>query len=121
PIKPTSKMPFTNRPIGVNYESPSSSDVGSAADTIMKTVNRIERNPDSSVTFYRLHKEPEIASMPKEVFDKAILKLRDDRVLELLEHDHAQRLSEAARAEDHLVQDVKTHKYYLGSDYLPWD
>ena len=55
-------------------------------------MNELAFAPGTTVTFYRLRQRPELASIPKEIFDKAALLLQQERRALLAVHDHAARL-----------------------------
>jgi hypothetical protein len=75
----------------------------SIAEALLATVNRTASSPGTSVTFYRLRQQPELADIPKASFDKAALLLQQDRKALLTIHDHASRLPKAEQ--DELVTD----------------
>ncbi len=66
-----------------------SSSVEEVADKMFAALNRIAFAPGTTVTFYRLRQQPELAEIPKEIFDKAALLLQRDRRALLSVHDHA--------------------------------
>jgi hypothetical protein len=78
-------------------------DVREIADKIFAAMNRIAFAPGTTVTFYRLRQQPELAGIPKAVFDTAALLLQQERKAMLAVHDHAGRL--AAKEQDELVTD----------------
>lgn len=83
---------------------PSSIDeIAEVAERIFTAMTRIAFAPGTSVTFYRLRQQADLAHIPKPIFDKAALTLQDQRRALLAEHDHAPRLPEAER--DELVTD----------------
>ncbi|HME08348.1 MAG TPA: hypothetical protein VKG25_14930 [Bryobacteraceae bacterium] len=69
-----------------------SSSVDEVAEIMFAALNRIAFAPGTTVTFYRLRQQPELAEIPKEIFDKAALLLQRDRRALLSVHDHAARL-----------------------------
>jgi hypothetical protein len=73
------------------------------ANLIYTAMNRIAFAPGTSVTFYRLRQQPELADIPKSLFDKGALLLQQERRAFLLAHGHA--LSLAKTEQDELVTD----------------
>jgi hypothetical protein len=84
-------------------------DVRAAAEMIFQAMNRIAFAPGTTVTFYRLRQQPELAGIPKAIFDQAALLLQQQRRALLAIHDHAPRLPENER--DVLVTDGKGAYY----------
>jgi hypothetical protein len=66
--------------------------VQQAAEKIFDAMNRIAFSPGTTVTFYRLRQQPELAHVPKAIFDEAALLLQHDRKALLSLHDHASAL-----------------------------
>lgn len=66
-----------------------SASVSEVADKIFAAMNRIAFAPGTTVTFFRLRQQPELAEIPKAVFDKAALLLQAQRRALLSVHDHA--------------------------------
>ena len=69
--------------------SGSETDVHDIAAKILEAMNRIAFAPGTTVTFYRLRQQPELARIPKDVFDRAALLLETERKALLSVHDHA--------------------------------
>jgi hypothetical protein len=69
-----------------------SESVEAVAEKIFDAMNRIAFSPGASVTFYRLRQQPELAEIPKAVFDRAALHLQSERKALLSVHDHASAL-----------------------------
>jgi len=63
--------------------------VEEVAAKMFEAMNRIAFSPGTTVTFYRLRQQPELADVPKEIFDKAALLLERERKALLSFHDHA--------------------------------
>jgi hypothetical protein len=63
--------------------------VQEAAAKIFDAMNRIAFSPGTTVTFYRLRQQPELAHIPKAIFDEAALLLQRDHKALLSLHDHA--------------------------------
>jgi hypothetical protein len=63
--------------------------VQEVAAKIFDAMNRIAFSPGTTVTFYRLRQQPELAHIPKAIFDEAALLLQHDRKALLSLHDHA--------------------------------
>lgn len=78
---------------------PDGPQVHEVAEAMFSAMKRLELAPYTTVTFYSLRHQPELAQIPKEIFDRAALKLQDDRRALLAQHDHAPRLPESERAE----------------------
>jgi len=76
---------------------PESQTVHEAAAKIFDAMNRIAFSPGTTVTFYRLRQQPELAHIPKAIFDEAALLLQHERKALLSLHDHAPALSEEER------------------------
>jgi len=66
--------------------------VQEVAAKIFDAVNRIAFSPGTTVTFYRLRQQPELAHIPKAIFDEAALLLQHERKALLSLHDHASAL-----------------------------
>jgi hypothetical protein len=77
--------------------------VNEVADKILDAMNRIAFAPGTTVTFYRLRQQPELAHLPKTLFDQAALLLQQERRALLTFHGHAASLPDAER--DELVTD----------------
>ena len=60
-----------------------------AAEKIFSAMNRIAFSPGTTVTFYRLRQQPELADIPKQIFDRAALLLQEERRALLSNHDRA--------------------------------
>jgi hypothetical protein len=71
--------------------------VQEAAAKIFDAMNRIAFSPGTTVTFYRLRQQPELANIPKAIFDEAALLLQNERKALLSLHDHAPALSAEER------------------------
>lgn len=69
-------------------EAPQSG-VQEVAEKMFDAVNRIAFSPGTTVTFYRLRQQPELAGVPKQIFDQAALLLEHERKALLSLHDHA--------------------------------
>jgi hypothetical protein len=83
--RPTSRIQALLAP-----EAPHSDDtVQQVAAKIFDAMNRIAFSPGTTVTFYRLRQQPELAHIPKAIFDQAALLLQRDRKALLSLHDHA--------------------------------
>jgi hypothetical protein len=78
-------------------------EIPEVAEKIFKAMNRIAFAPGTSVTFYRLRQQPELAHIPKLVFDQAALRLQQERKVFLAGHGHA--LSLPKPEQDELVTD----------------
>src|SRR5215472_12219385 len=50
--------------------------VRDASEKIFTAMNRLAFSPGATVTFYRLRQDPELASLPKEIFDAGALLLQ---------------------------------------------
>jgi hypothetical protein len=85
-------------------------DVEAVAERMFAAMNRIAFAPGTTVTFYRLRQQPELAGVDKMTFDRAALRLQEQRKALLAIHDHAPRLAQAER--DELVTDG-TGNYYV--------
>ena len=68
-----------------------------AAEKIFAAMNRVAFAPGTTVTFYRLRQQGELADIPKPVFDRAALLLQKERRALLSIHDHAAALSPEER------------------------
>jgi hypothetical protein len=66
--------------------------VADTAEKIFAAMNRIAFSPGATVTFYRLRRQPELAQVPKPIFDEAALLLQRDRRALLSLHGHASAL-----------------------------
>jgi hypothetical protein len=66
--------------------------VQEVAAKIFDAMNRIAFSPGTTVTFYRLRQQPELAHIPKAIFDEAALLLQHERKALLSLHDHASAL-----------------------------
>lgn len=64
------------------------SPVNEVAETMFAALQRTAFSPGATVTFYRLRQEPELAIVPKEVFDQAALLLQQNRRALLSGHGH---------------------------------
>jgi len=71
--------------------------VRDAAEKIFAAMNRIALAPGTTVTFYRLRQQAELADIPKHIFDRAALLLQKERRALLAVHDHAAALSAEER------------------------
>ncbi len=69
-----------------------SESVAEVADKLFAAMNRIAFAPGTTVTFYRLRQQPELANIPKAIFDAAALLLQSERKALLSVHDHASAL-----------------------------
>ena len=78
-------------------------DVRDTAEKMFAAMNRIAFSPGTTVTFYRLRQQPELADIPKQIFDRAALLLASERRVLLSIHDHAAALP--AEDRDALVTD----------------
>jgi hypothetical protein len=77
--------------------------VADAAKKMFAVLSRMAFSPGATVTFYRLRQDPELATIPKAIFDQAALYLQQERRALLSVHDHAAALP--AEERDHLVTD----------------
>lgn len=68
---------------------PPRSSVQEVAAKMFEAMNRIAFSPGTTVTFYRLRQQPELAEVPKAIFDEAALLLQRERKALLSLHDHA--------------------------------
>jgi len=66
--------------------------VPDVAEKIFSAMNRIAFAPGTTVTFYRLRQQAELADIPKRIFDQAALLLQKERRALLAIHDHAEAL-----------------------------
>jgi hypothetical protein len=73
-------------------KEPENETVQEVAARIFDAMNRIAFSPGTTVTFYRLRQQPELAHIPKAIFDEAALLLQHDRKALLSLHDHASAL-----------------------------
>jgi hypothetical protein len=71
--------------------------VRDVAEKIFAAMNRIAFAPGTTVTFYRLRQQAELADIPKHIFDRAALLLQKERKVLLSTHDHAAALSAEER------------------------
>jgi hypothetical protein len=97
----------------LNAEEPRRGESGSVQETaekIFAAMNRIAFSPGTTVTFYRLRQQPELADIPKAIFDRAALLLQSERRALLSIHDHAAGLPEEER--EGLVTDG-SGKFYV--------
>ena len=78
-------------------------DIREVAEKMFAAINRMALAPGTTVTFYRLHQQPELAHVPKLIFDGSALLLQQERRALLSVHDHAARLPQAEQ--DELVTD----------------
>ena len=78
-------------------------EVADVAERMFAAMNELAFAPGTTVTFYRLRQRPELASIPKEIFDKAALLLQQGRRALLAVHDHAARLPK--QQQDEFVTD----------------
>jgi hypothetical protein len=74
---------------GAQAEPPAENQVQDVAEKMFAAMNRIAFSPGASVTFYRLRQQPELAHVPKAIFDRAALLLESERRALLSIHDHA--------------------------------
>jgi hypothetical protein len=63
--------------------------VRDTAEKIFSAMNRLAFSPGTTVTFYRLRQQPELADIPKAIFDRAALRLQSERRALLSIHDYA--------------------------------
>jgi hypothetical protein len=73
------------------------------AEKMFRALNRLAFSPGTTVTFYRLRQDPELAAISKDVFDRAALLLQQERRALLSVHDHAAALP--AEEQQRLVTD----------------
>ncbi len=80
----------------LRLEPPASEDSARPEETVQEVaakmfdaMNRIAFSPGTTVTFYRLRQQPELAHIPKAIFDEAALLLQRERKALLSLHDHA--------------------------------
>jgi hypothetical protein len=90
-------------PAQANAPADPASEVPEVAEKMFGAMSRIAFAPGTTVTFYRLRQQPELAHVPKAVFDKAALLLQQERRALLAVHDHGPRLPETQQ--DELVTD----------------
>jgi hypothetical protein len=91
---------------------PAQTSVNSVAEKIFAAVNRLAFGQGTTVTFYRLRQDPELASIPKQIFDEAALLLQSERRVLLSVHDQAAALAPEER--DLLVTDG-LGKFYVSA------
>jgi hypothetical protein len=91
------------KPRGGSTPPASVDNVRETADRIFAAVNRIAFSPGTTVTFSRLRQEPELAGLAKNLFDRAVLLLEQDRRAVLTVHGHAAALTDSDR--EALVRD----------------
>jgi hypothetical protein len=80
--------------------SPKVDPIDEVSDKIFSSMARLNKesnSPNATVTFDKLRQQPELKSVPKETFDKAVVKLQNDRKALMMIHGHAKALPEAAR------------------------
>jgi len=77
--------------------------VEEVAEKIFEAMTKIAFAPGTTVTFYRLRQQPELAHIPKKIFDEAALLLQQNRRALLTVHGHATALPPSER--DELVTD----------------
>jgi hypothetical protein len=78
-------------------------DVREVADQMFAVMNRLAFAPGTTVTFYLLRQQPELAHIPKAIFDGAALLLQQDRRALLSAHGYAGSIPADER--DQLVTD----------------
>jgi len=66
-----------------------SQDVQGVAEKMFATMNRVAFAPGTTVTFHILRQQPELAQIPKRIFDQAALLLQQERRALLMVHDFA--------------------------------
>jgi hypothetical protein len=86
-----------------------SPDAREVAEKIFAAMNRIALAPGATVTFYLLRKEPELAHIPKMIFDEAALLLQEERRALLSVHGYADRVPVEER--EQLVTDGYGNHY----------
>jgi hypothetical protein len=84
-------------------QSSPSTDVHEVAEKMFAAMNRIAFGPGTTVTFYLLRQQPELAVIPKQLFDQAALLLQQERRALLSAHGYAGSIS--AQERDQLVTD----------------
>lgn len=84
-------------------------DVNIVADQMFAAIQRIAFAHGTTVTFHRLRQEPELAKVPKEVFDQSALLLESQRRALLSRHGYARAISEEER--NRLVTDGLENYY----------
>jgi len=84
-------------------------DVREVAGMIFEAMSRLAFAPGTTVTFFRLRQQPELANIPKRIFDEAALLLQAERRALLSIHDHAQALPK--EEQDRFVTDGLGHFY----------
>lgn len=90
------------------FESPAvsaalSPDVRDVAEKIFVAMNRVAFAPGTTVTFHILRQHPELAHIPKKIFDEAALLLQQERRALLNPHGYAGSIS--AQEKEQLVTD----------------
>jgi hypothetical protein len=83
--------------------APASTEVSEVADRMFAATNRIAFAPGTTVTFYLLRQQPELAHIPKKIFDEAALLLQQQRRALLSAHGYAARVP--AEEREQLVTD----------------
>jgi hypothetical protein len=103
--RPTSRIQALLAPEPETSPEPSrpNDTVQEVAAKIFDAMNRIAFSPGTTVTFYRLRQQPELAHIPKAIFDEAALLLQHERKALLSLHDHAPAL--AAEERERFVTD----------------
>jgi hypothetical protein len=84
-------------------------DIREVADRMFEAMSRLAFSPGTTVTFFRLWQQPELAAIPKRLFDQAALRLQEERRALLSIHDHAQALPK--EEQDRFVTDGQGHYY----------
>jgi hypothetical protein len=87
-IEPMSAL-LSHKPLPESASPTMNTDVQEVAAKMFEAMNRIAFSPGTTVTFYRLRQQLELADVPKEIFDKAALLLEHERKALLSFHDHA--------------------------------
>lgn len=87
----------TSRIQALLASEPEDETVREVAAKIFDAMNRIAFSPGTTVTFYRLRQQPELAHIPKAIFDEAALLLQQERKALLSLHGHAAALPEEER------------------------
>lgn len=93
----------------VEAGAPAATGVREAADKMFAAMNRIAFAPGTTVTFYLLRQQPELAHLPKKIFDEGALLLQQERRALLSAHGYAARLP--AEERDQLVTDGSGNYY----------
>jgi len=83
--------------------APPATEVPEVADRMFAAMNRIAFAPGTTVTFYLLRQQPELAHIPKKIFDEAALLLQQERRALMMVHDFAAALP--ADQQERLVTD----------------